>query len=126
MNCSVNASYLPIVDGEQGRIIRASTSHLQADFIETVLGRSELAALETTGGIHYEETGGLEFIGDTMFYNVADSLMTISGSEERSCFVNGALVPGIQYNLQTGKIKTRLSGPGAFSLPSRARKPRGN
>ena len=116
---SINISYLPIVDGERGQIVRASTSHLQADFIETISGRTELATLRTTGGVHYEEEGGYVFSGDTLFYNVADSLMTISGSEERSCFANGALVPGIEYNLQSGKIKTRLSGPGAISLPPR-------
>ena len=119
---SVNISYLPIVDGRRGQIVRASTSHLQADFVETISGRSELAILKTAGGIHYEEEGSHEFIGDTLFLNAPDSLMTISGSQERSCFANGALVPGIQYNLQTGKIKTKLStSPGVISLPSRKR-----
>lgn len=115
---SVNISYLPIVDGERGKIVRVSTSHLQADFIETISGQTELATLNTTGGIHYEEQGGMEFIGDKLFFNVADSMMTISGSEERLCYVNGALVPGIQYNLETGKVKTKLStSPGIISLP---------
>jgi hypothetical protein len=76
-------------------------------------------SIRTTGGIHYEEQGGYEFIGDKLFYNVADSLMKISGSDQRPAFANGAKVPAIEYNLQTGKIKTKLSGPGAISFPSR-------
>jgi hypothetical protein len=120
---SVNMAYLPIANGQKGDIVRASATHLRADFIETVTGRNELTTLKASGGVYYEEQGGNKLRGDQLLYNVENSLMTITGSQGQQCFVNGALVPRIEYDLQTGKIKTKLStSPGAISFPSRKKK----
>jgi hypothetical protein len=44
----------------------------------------------------------------------------IEGSENRPCFADGARVPVIDYNFQTGKLKFKLSkSPGAISLPQK-------
>ena len=45
--------------------------------------------------------------------------MRITGTEAKPCIANGTQVPEIEYNLKTGKVKTRLSSrPGAV-VPSR-------
>jgi lipopolysaccharide export system protein LptA len=122
---SVNLNYLPIVDGRWGRIVRAATTHITANFIETASGRNELATLQTTGGVTYREVGGHEFIGDTLFYDAAASLMTVAGTEQVPCLLNGALVEEIKYDLVTGDVKADLaSKPGMLrSSPKRKRKP---
>ena len=120
---SVNISYLPIVDGRWGRIVRAATTHMTANFIETASGQNELATLQTTGGVTYREVGGHEFIGDTLFYDAATSLMTIAGTDRVPCFFNGARPRRIEYDLVTGDVKTDLSStPGMLRSPPKRKK----
>ena len=117
---SVNINYLPIVEGEWGQVVHAATTHMEAQFIDTPSGRSELATLRTTGGVSYREVGGNDFIGDSLFYDAGESLMTVTGSEQVPCFLNGALADSIEYDLKTGKAKGRIaSRPGAFRRPAR-------
>ncbi len=120
---SVNLNYLPIVDGRWGRIVRAATTHITANFIETASGRNELATLQTTGGVTYREVGGNEFIGDTLFYDAAASLMTVAGTDQVPCLLNGALVEEIKYDLVTGDVKADLaSKPGMLRSPPKRKK----
>ncbi len=122
---SVNISYLPITDGKRGRIVRAATTHITANFIETASGQNELATLQTTGGVTYREVGGHEFIGDTLFYDTAASLMTVAGTDQVPCLLNGALVEEIEYDLATGDIKAELaSKPGMLRSPPKRKKRR--
>jgi lipopolysaccharide export system protein LptA len=120
---SVNISYLPITDGKRGSIVRAATTHITANFIETASGQNELATLLTTGGVTYREVGGHEFIGDTLFYETATSLMTVDGTDQVPCLLNGALVEKIKYDLATGDVKAELaSKPGIFRSPPKRKK----
>jgi Lipopolysaccharide-assembly, LptC-related len=117
---SIYMSYLPVVEGERGEVVRSSVTHLKANFVETDAGRNELSKMETWGGVHYEEQAGHEFIGDKLFYNVDDSMMIVTGTKGRQCFANGALVPRIEYNLANGRLKTKLSSsPGIFFMPKK-------
>ena len=117
---SVYMSYLPIVDGKLGRKVVSSVTHMQADFVETVTGRSELALLNAWGGVYYKEQAGKEFSGDELVYDVGESMMVITCTEGRDCLANGSLVPRIEYNLESGRIRTRLSpSPGVISVPKR-------
>ncbi|HIJ66709.1 MAG TPA: LPS export ABC transporter periplasmic protein LptC [Planctomycetes bacterium] len=119
---SVNVSYLPIVEGNLGQIVRAATTHLEANFTETESGQSELATLYTTGGVTYREVGGNEFVGDTLFYDTQKSLITVAGSEEAPCLLNGALADRIKYDLKTGKAKAELaSSPGTIGRRTRSK-----
>lgn len=120
---SVNMAYLPIVDGKRGQVVRSSVTHMQADFVETVMGRSELAMLNAWGGVYYKEQAGNELIGDKLVYDVAKSMMVVTGTENRPCLANGALVPRIEYNLENGRIRTKLSSsPGVISMPRKKKK----
>jgi len=122
---SVNMSYLPVVDGERGEVVWSSVTHLKADFVETELGRSELSRMEAWGGVSYEEQSGHMLIGDKLSYNVDESMMIVTGTEDRPCFANGAQVPRIEYNLVSGRIKTKLSSsPGIFFMPKKKTVPK--
>ena len=116
---SVNMSYLPIVDGKLGPKVEAVTTHMTANFITTPSGRSQLSDITTTDGVYYMEEEGNWFAGDKLFYNAATSLLRIIGSSQFPCRLNGADVPQIEYNLETGEIKTQLTTtPGAITLPA--------
>jgi len=116
---SVNMNYLPIVEGKLGQVTHAATTHIEANFTETPSGQSELATLHTTGGVTYREAGGNEFVGDTLFYDVKKSLMTVAGTGQVPCLLNGALVDRIEYDLETGKAKAVLaSKPGTLRRPA--------
>ncbi len=113
--------YFPIVQGQYGRQVSATTSHIEAVLCETASGRSELSTLSATGGVTYEEEGkkkiwgkrrDIQFVGSEMFYDANKSIITAWGDDLQPCFLNGALAPGIEYNLKTGKIKTKITGPG--------------
>jgi lipopolysaccharide export system protein LptA len=116
---SVNINYLPIVEGEWGQVVHVATTHMEAQFMDTPSGRSELATLKTTGGVTYREVGENDFIGDSLFYDTSKSLMTITSSQQVPCYLNGAPFDSIDYNLKTGKAKGRLaSRPGALRTPA--------
>jgi hypothetical protein len=117
--------YFPIVKGQYGQQVSATTSHVEALLYETALGRIELSTLRAAGGVTYEEQGkkkkwgkskDIQFVGSEMFYDADKSIITAWGDELQPCLLNGALVPGIEYNLKTGRIKTRITGPGMLQM----------
>jgi len=118
--------YFPIVKGQYAEQVSATTSHIEALFYETALGRTELSTLSATGGVTYEEQSDsknkkrkgkdIQFVGSEMFYDADKSLITAWGDELQPCLLNGALVDAIKYDLKTGKIKTRITGPGMLRM----------
>jgi len=117
--------YFPIVQGQYGQQVSATTSHIEAMLYETAGSRTELWTLSATGGVTYEEEGkkkkwgkrkDIEFVGSEMFYDGSKSIITAWGDELQPCLFNGALVPGIEYNLKTGRIKTKITGPGMLQM----------
>ncbi|UCF43969.1 MAG: LPS export ABC transporter periplasmic protein LptC [Planctomycetota bacterium] len=103
--------YFPIVKGQQGPQTTVTTSHIEAPLYETDTGRIELASLSATGGFTYEEKD-IEFQGSRAFYDAGKSLITAQGDNVQPCYLNGALADAIEYNLRTGKVKTKITGPG--------------
>jgi hypothetical protein len=111
-------AYWPIEGGRWGRITSGQTQHLQANFWPLPEGGSELATVITAGGIFYEEDGGNIFKGEDMLYDAEKGLLLISGSENNPCFVNGAMVDRIEYDVNTGKVRSSLApSPGAVTVP---------
>ena len=116
---SVFMAYWPIVDGKRGQIIRGSATHMQANFMPMPDGTDELATLITTGGILYEEVGTNIFKGDDLLYDARKSLLTVKGSENFPCLLNGVLVDSIEYEVDTGNVRTQLAAsPGALGMPT--------
>ena len=105
--------YFPIVEGQEGKQVSATASHIEAVLYETADGRTELSTLSATGGVTYEDEDN-EFAGSELFYNVKDSIITVQGDEDEPCYFNGAFVDAIEYDLKTGRVKTEIAGPGVF------------
>ena len=118
-------SYVPIIKGQEGQVVKVTASHIEADLIETATGQTEISTLTATGGVTYEEEAGktkrgrkapVQFVGSEFFYDTGKSMITARGNESQPCLLNGALVPGLEYNVKTGRIKTSIIGPGALRM----------
>ena len=117
--------YIPIVKGKYGQQISATAGHIEANLVEIADSRTELSTLTATGGITYEEqgkkkawgkSGDIQFGGSGLFYDAGRNMMTVWGDDVQSCYLNGALVDGIKYNLKTGRMKTAITGPSILQV----------
>lgn len=117
---AVSLSYAPVVEGKLGAVVKASAGYVEAELVDAGAGRSQLERLRARGGVYYDEENGHWFEGENLVYDRPESLMTITGSDAHPCQVDGAQVSEIEYNLETGKVKTRLSSrPGSITPPQR-------
>lgn len=117
---SVHLVYSPVVDGELGDIISATTMRLQANFFPMPDGTNELATVITTGGIYYEEEGGNVFKGQDLLYDADKSLVTVTSTEKNNCFFNNTRVDWIEYEMDTGDVRAELaSTPGPLTMPAK-------
>jgi hypothetical protein len=113
--------YFPVIKGRQEQQTSATANHIEAVLYETANGQTELSTLIAKGGITYEEQKPkkgktVQFVGCEMFYDGAKSMITARGDELQPCFLNGALAPGIEYNLKTDRVKTKIIGPGMLQM----------
>jgi len=113
--------YFPVIKGQQGQQTSATSNHIEAVLYETASGQNELSTLSAKGGITYEEERAkkgktIQFVGSEMFYDGSKSMITAWGDELQPCFLNGVLAPGIEYNLKTDRIKTKIVGPGMLQM----------
>jgi hypothetical protein len=113
--------YFPIVQGQHGEQTSATANHIEAALCETASGQTELSTLSAKGGITYEEERAkkgktIQFVGSEMFYDGNKSMITAWGDESQPCFLNGALAPGIEYDLKNDRIKTKITGPGMLQM----------
>lgn len=124
MTDSMKITHVPINDGEYGLPVYAAARHVEANFMITLEGRTELATLTAKESVSYNEKGknGNNFIGEKLSYNVNDSMLVITGTPENPCSVNGIKTKRIKYDLRTRELVTGFSRPGAFSLPRSQRK----
>lgn len=105
--------YFPVVDGQYGEHIKAIASHMEALLIETPDGKTELSTLIASGGVDYEDDDNL-LVGGKLLYDHAKSLMKVSGDASQPCYLNGALVDEIEYDLKTRHVRFEIIGPGAL------------
>ncbi len=109
--------YFPVVNGKYGQQIKAEAGHVVALLTETAEGQTELSTMTTTGGIKYlDEENKNEFIGSELFYDHKKSVIKVRGDQLQPCYLNGALVDGIIYDLTTGKVEAQISAPGVLQL----------
>ncbi|MFA5238495.1 MAG: hypothetical protein WC476_02130 [Phycisphaerae bacterium] len=113
--------YFPVVNGKQQQQTTATSNHVEAVLSETSTGQNELSTLSAAGGITYEEQKPqkgrtVQFVGSGMFYDNEKSMITAWGDDSQPCFLNGALAPGIEYDLKSGRIKTKITGPGMLQM----------
>ncbi len=111
--------YFPLTDGKYDRHTRTVAGHVEALLKEVTKGHLELATLTATEGIEYEyedETSGQSFVGSSLSYDYAESLVAIRGDDEQRCYLNGALVDQIDLDLKTGRAKADILAPGTFQV----------
>jgi hypothetical protein len=120
---TLRVDYFPVVNGEYGQQVSATANNITANLIETTNGRRELSKFNAKGGVTYEEEAGkkrwgggkaVQFVGSEFLYDASKGMITAWGDESQPCFLNGALVDGIEYNTETGAIKTAIIGPGVL------------
>ncbi len=102
--------YIPVIKGKYGPQATMTTSHIEVPLYKTPTGRTDLSSLTATGGFTYEEPD-IQFQGSRAFYD-GKSLITAQGDKVQPCYLNGALADAIEYNLRTGRVKTKITGPG--------------
>jgi len=96
--------YFPAVDGRYDEHVKAEASHIEALLCKLPEGQTELSKLTATGGIRYEDKDN-EFIGSELFYDHKTAILKVNGDKTHPCYFNGALVDGIEMNVETGKVK---------------------
>ncbi len=106
------AGYWSTVDGRQAEPIWAEAPHIEALLNET---RQELASLTATRGIYYQDSNS-RFRGSELFYDHKTGLVKVRGDQVQPCNYNGALVDGIELNLNTGKVQANVVGHGTLQL----------
>jgi len=114
----VQLAYQPIVEGQLDRRIWAAAPWMEVAFTKTAGGGSQLSFFEARGHIFYSEEDGNVFLGtDTLRYDEATAQMVVSCHPQDPCFLNGAMVSRIDYDLKTGRITSELTGsPGVVPL----------
>ncbi len=120
---TLRIDYFPVVGGKYGQQISATANSMVANIVKMANGRDELSRLDAKGGVTYEEearktvwgTGkAVQFVGSDFTYDAKKSKITARGNQNQSCLLNGALVEGIEYNVESGSIKTAIVGPGTL------------
>lgn len=108
--------YLPIVDNNDSEDVTATSSHVEAILREKANGKIELATLNATGGIIYDDNRSHQFCGSELFYDHTTATVLVKGDELQPCFYNGILVDQIRYDVKADKFDWNTVGPGSIQL----------
>lgn len=109
-------NYFPTIGGKLGQQVEARAGYVEALLYQPVAGQTELETLTASKGVSYRE-GVNQFIGSRLFYDHKKTMMmTINGDKQQPCYLNGALVDNIEYDLKTGRKRARVVGPGALQI----------
>lgn len=117
---SMNLSYMTIKNGKPDAITNAQMMNAVLYIARDAAGRDMLKELTADHGVFMEQVGQHTLKGQKLRYTGDDGWVRIEGDETQPCFVDGIKAPMINYNLQTGQLKTQLStAPGAVGLPQK-------
>ena len=114
----VHIGYLPIEKSGYGNRITIDTRQIDIDYFEPTKGKAQLKQLYARGGIVYYEQPRYEFVGRDLHYDAQEDFMTVSGTEDMPCMLNGVFADAIEYNLRTGTASAIL-GKGIGIMPVR-------
>jgi hypothetical protein len=112
----VHIGYLPVEQNGYGNRITIDTRQIDIDYFEPTKGKARLKQLYATGGIVYYEQPKYEFVGRDLYYNAQEDFLTVSGTEDMPCMLNGVFADAIEYNLKTGSASAVL-GSGVGIMP---------
>ncbi len=120
---TMQLAYVPLVDGVPEKYIYVSSMQFVTNFITDSMGKTSLGHVYTDKGITFTEKAENNkdiihtLVGQTLDYNPGENVgwLKITGSESNPAMINGARVPEIYLNVNTGQIETSLSRiPGIF------------
>ncbi|MBN2133046.1 MAG: hypothetical protein JW741_26335 [Sedimentisphaerales bacterium] len=103
----IRIDYVPMEDGEAGEAMHADAGYFEVTLRVTTDDRRELDWLMAADGITYWDDTN-RFAGGRLTYDHADGRMTIVGDSVQPCYLNGALVDEIEWNLKTGRLKGEI------------------
>ncbi|MHC4680101.1 MAG: hypothetical protein ACYTEK_15545 [Planctomycetota bacterium] len=107
--------YLSTVDARQQEPVWAEAPHIEALLHETPEAQTEISALTATGGVYYQDSDN-RFRGSNLFYDHKTGRVKVWGDASQPCDYNGVPVDGIDLDMNTGKVKANVVGPGALQL----------
>ncbi|UCC99500.1 MAG: hypothetical protein JSW66_06370, partial [Phycisphaerales bacterium] len=107
--------YLSTAETQQQEPVWAEAPHIEALLRETPEAQTELLALTATGGVYYQDSDN-RFRGSTLFYDYTTGRVNVWGDASQPCDYNGVPVDGIELDMNTGKVKANVVGPGALQL----------
>lgn len=124
-NSTLQIDYIPVGEGADSRLIKATAGHIEAALEKTANGRIELSTLKASGLVSYDQqqssqnlknskNRALQFVGTDFLFDARNSLITAQGTQSQPCMLNGAVVDGIEYNLGTDRLKVKVAAPGSF------------
>jgi len=114
---SLLVTYVPLKDGRPEQYIRISAGHVEAFLDENSTGDLELSSLSATEGVFCgDDRSEHQFEGGNLLYDHSQGIVTVTGTEDYPCMFDGAPADVVEYDLQRGRGKARLIGPGTINL----------
>ena len=95
--------------------VYTTARHVEIQLAETDENGLDLAMLTASGGISYDDDKST-FSGAILSYDHAQNLVVVEGDENQDCMLNGALVPWIEMNRETGDVLTKIQTPTTLQL----------
>ncbi len=110
------ADYFPVVNGRNEQQISASAGAVEIELSSNTAGRDEISFLRAFEGITYEDSDN-QFSAGQMSYDSQTSLVRATGSDSNRCYLNGAVVDNIIYDLdRRAVVNVDLTEPGTVKL----------
>ncbi|MBN1795476.1 MAG: LPS export ABC transporter periplasmic protein LptC [Sedimentisphaerales bacterium] len=111
------ADYFPVTEGQkEQQQIKASAGTIEIQLAQNTKGQNEISSLKAEGGITYEDPDN-QFIGDTLLYDAKTSLVRANASKQNRCYLNGAIVDNIIYDINKGIVlNVDITDPGRYQL----------
>jgi hypothetical protein len=114
---TLQMAYVPVTDGIPDKFLYANSVRFDMFFTKDSSGRIVLKRAFTDQGITFRELNKdqsqtlNEMVGQSLDYNPmgGNGWLKISGSTAVPCYLNGARVPSVFVNIETGAIETSLS-----------------
>jgi hypothetical protein len=114
---TLQLAYVPLADGKPEKFLYANSVRFDVNFGKDSAGKTVVRRAFTDKGITFRELNNdrskvlNEVIGHSLDYSPVEgsNWLRVSGSPAVPVYLNGARVPSVFVNVDTGKIETSLS-----------------
>ena len=103
----IRIDYVPVEDDVPGEGMHADAGYFEVTLRPGPDGRAELDWLTAADGITYWDEKN-RFAGGRLTYDHDQALMLIVGDATQPCYLNGALVDEIEWDLKTNRLKADI------------------